>query len=64
MGRNFASLLALVKELGKCLFLHGMAGFHRVRNIPEEAASVADVLIMKHPAGVSLLVKQVAIAVK
>lgn len=30
----------------------------------EEAASVAEVLIMKHPAGVSLLVKQVAIAVK
>ena len=33
MGRNFASLLALVKELGKRLFLHCMAGFHRVCNI-------------------------------
>ena len=30
----------------------------------EEAASVAEVLIIKQPAGVSLLVKQVAMAVK
>jgi hypothetical protein len=53
-----------MKKLSKRLFLHCMADFTVCAISREEAASVAEVLIMKHPAGVSLLVKQVAMAVK
>ena len=62
--RDFTALLPLSQKGAQRLLLHGMTRFHRIGNLFRGRRRVAEVLIIKQPAGVSLLVKQVATAVK